>query len=102
MVIIYVIDEKSLFYGLIFDEFKELDYEVVVVLDGIVEYIGLNIQFKILYIVDEILWGYDFVDVIDRKFFENGKYFVDFLKFNEIYNIDVLLCFLKEFYKMQF
>ena len=101
MVIIHVIDENSPFYGLTPDELKELDYEVVVVLDGIVEHTGMNTQPKTSYTADEIIWGYDFVDVIDRKFLENGKYFVDFSKFNEISNVDVPLCSPKEFYEMQ-
>ena len=101
MVIIHVIDENSPFYGLTPDELKESDYEVVVVLDGIVEHTGMNTQPKTSYTADEIIWGYDFVDVIDRKFLENGKYFVDFSKFNEISNVDVPLCSPKEFYEMQ-
>lgn len=98
MVIIHVIDENSPFYGLTPDEIKESDYEVVVVLDGIVEHTGMNTQPKTSYTADEIIWGYDFVDVIDRKFLDNGKYFMDFSKFNEIYNVDVPSCSPKEFY----
>jgi len=98
MVIIHVIDENSPFYGLTPDEIKESDYEVVVVLDGIVEHTGMNTQPKTSYTADEIIWGYDFVDVIDRKFLDNGKYFVDFSKFNEICNVDVPSCSPKEFY----
>lgn len=98
MVIIHVIDENSPFYGLTPDEIKESDYEVVVVLDGIVEHTGMNTQPKTSYTADEIIWGYDFVDVIDRNFLDNGKYFMDFSKFNEIYNVDVPSCSPKEFY----
>ena len=101
MVIIHVINENSPFYGVTPDELKESDYEVVVVLDGIVEHTGMNTQPKTSYTADEIIWGYDFVDVIDRKFLEKGKYFVDFSKFNEISAVDVPSCSPKEFYKMQ-
>ncbi|KAJ7340148.1 hypothetical protein OS493_002875 [Desmophyllum pertusum] len=101
MVIIHVIDEQSPFYGMTPEEVRQSEYEIVVVLDGIVEHTGMNTQPKTSYTSDEILWGYDFVDVIDRKFLENGKYFVDFSKFNEICNVEAPLCSPKEFYETQ-
>lgn len=82
------------------EELRESDYEVVVVLDGIVEHTGMNTQPKTSYTSVEILWGYDFEDVIDRKFLENGKYFVDFSKFNDIFKVDIPSCSPKEFYEM--
>ena len=101
MVIIHVIDENSPFYEMTPDKLRESDYEVVIVLDGIVEHTGMNTQPKTSYTSDEILWGYDFGDIIDSKFLENGKYFVDFSKFNDIFNVEVPLCSPKEFYQMQ-
>ena len=101
MVIIHVIDEKSPFFEITPDQLKESDYEIVVVLDGIVEHTGMNTQPKTSYTSDEILWGYDFLNVIGQDFIENGKYFVDFSKFNEICNVEMQLCSPKEFYEMQ-
>ena len=100
MVIIHVIDENSPFYNLTPEELREADYEVVVVLDGIVEHTGMNTQPKTSYTNDEILWGYDFEDVIERKFLESGRYFVDFSKFNDICKVEVPSCSPKEFYEM--
>lgn len=100
MLIIHVIDENSPFYKLTPEELRESSYEVVVVLNGIVEHTGMNTQPKTSFTSDEILWGYDFEDVIDRHCLVNGQYFVDFSKFNKIYKIDIPLCSPKEFYEM--
>ena len=101
MVIIHVIDENSPFYRMTPEQLIESDYEVVTVLDGIVEHTGMNTQPKTSYTSDEILWGYDFGNVIDRKFLENGKYFVDFSKFNDLCKVELPSCSPKEFYEME-
>lgn len=101
MVIIHVIGENSPLYTLTPKELKESEYEVVVVLDGIVEHTGMNTQPKTSYTSDEILWGYDFHDVIDRNCVENGQYYVDFSKFNDLSKIELPSCSPKEFYARQ-
>lgn len=100
MVIIHVIDENSPLYNMTPGQLRESECEVVVVMDGIVEHTGLNTQPKTSYTSDEILWGYDFQDVIDRNCLQNGKYYVDFSKFNDISRIMLPSCSAKEFYEM--
>ena len=100
MVIIHVIDENSPLYNMTPGQLRESECEVVVVMDGIVEHTGLNTQPKTSYTSDEILWGYDFQDVIDRNCLQNGKYYVDFSKFNDISRIMLPSCSPKEFYEM--
>ena len=99
MVIIHVIDEKSPFYKMGPQELRESDFEVVIVLDGIVEHTGMNTQPKTSYTSDEILWGYDFEDVVDRNCLDNGRYFVDFSRFNDICKVEAPSCCAKEFYE---
>ena len=57
-------DGKSPLYTVSRDVFNKLDWEVVVVLEGIVEATGCTVQARTSYLLSEISWGYDFVDVV--------------------------------------
>ena len=100
MVIIHVIDEKSPFYEMTPHKIQKTDFEIVVVLDGIVEHTGLNTQPKTSYVCDEILWGYDFEDVVDEGDLSTGDFFVDFSKLNSVCHVEMPFCSPKEFYEM--
>ena len=60
----HVVDRKSPLYTVSRDVFNKLDWEVVVVLEGIVEATGCTVQARTSYLLSEISWGYDFVDVV--------------------------------------
>lgn len=91
LTIVHIIDEKSPFYNLTPEKLLKANFELVAVLDGIVESTGMNTQAKTSYLADEILWGYDFVSVISEDNFDKktGKYWVDFRKYDEIIKLDL-------------
>ncbi|KAL9962741.1 hypothetical protein ACROYT_G031877 [Oculina patagonica] len=86
MVIIHVIDENSPFYDVTPQTLQESEFEIVVVLDGVVEATGLNTQPRSSYLNSEILWGYDFCNTLEKsQFSENGFFNADFSRFNDLH-----------------
>jgi len=102
MVIIHVIDENSPFYDVTPQTLQESDFEIVVVIDGVVEATGLNTQPKSSYLNSEILWGYDFCNTLEKSHFDvNGFYNADFSRLNDLHTVDTPRCSPKEYYRRQ-
>ena len=40
------------------------DWELVVILEGVVEATGCSLQTRTSYLAGEVLWGYDFVEMV--------------------------------------
>ena len=83
--IVHRIDEESPFYNMSAKDFYRKHYEIIVVLEGIVEPTGMSIQARSSYLGDEILWGYRFVNVLH---FSNGCYQIDYSSFNKVEKVD--------------
>ena len=92
--IIHVIDERSPLYDITPGNLHGMDFELVVVLDAIVEATGLNMQAKTSYLSSEILWGYDFKSMADTSQSDDGEvmFFADFSKMDDTYKTDIPLC----------
>lgn len=60
-------------------------YELIVVLEAIVEPTGNSIQARSSYLGDEILWGFRFKNVLE---FKDGCYQIDFSSFNRVEKIE--------------
>lgn len=75
------IDRDSPLYDLIPSGILEEQLEVVVVLEGIVEATGLTVQALWSFTNEEIVLGEKLRSIVRR---ENGKWVVDFSRFNEI------------------
>lgn len=101
LVIVHVIEEGSPFYELTPEKLKESQFELVVVLDGIVEATGMNTQPKTSYLPDEILWGYNFANVTDRTYEDDRGYcWWDYTKLDDVYKVPMTpLCSPKEYYQ---
>ena len=101
LVIVHVIEEGSPFYELNPESLKETEFELVVVLDGIVEATGMNTQPKTSYLPDEILWGFNFANVADQSQTDKKGYFWwDYSKFDEVYKVpETPMCSPKEYYR---
>ncbi|KAK6643039.1 hypothetical protein RUM43_004542 [Polyplax serrata] len=72
------------------DMFRER-FEIVVVLEGIVESTGMTTQARSSYLPNEILWGHRFEALISFKK-ETGEYEVDYSLFNNTYEVETPLC----------
>lgn len=102
MVIIHVIDENSPFYDITPQALQESDFEIVVIIDGVVEATGLNTQPKSSYLSSEILWGFDFCNTLEKSYFgENGFYNADFSQLNDFHVVDIPRCSPREYYRRQ-
>ena len=102
MVIIHVIDENSPFYDVTPQTLQQSDFEIVVVIEGVVEATGLNTQPKSSYLNSEILWGYDFCNTLEKSHFgENGFYNADYSRLNDLHTVDTPTCSPKEYYRRQ-
>ncbi|XP_051899227.1 ATP-sensitive inward rectifier potassium channel 11-like [Pristis pectinata] len=78
LIISHAIDENSPLYDLSESDLQQQDFEVVVLLEGVVETTGITTQARTSYLPEEILWGHRFVPIVTE---EEGRYSVDYSKF---------------------
>ncbi|KAF3843089.1 hypothetical protein F7725_001938 [Dissostichus mawsoni] len=79
LTICHVIDTKSPFYDLSQRSMQTEQFEIVVILEGIVETTGMTCQARTSYTEDEVLWGHRFYPVISL---EEGFFKVDYSQFH--------------------
>ncbi|CAB4056719.1 KCNJN [Lepeophtheirus salmonis] len=79
--------EESPFYNMSARDFIKKRFEVIVVLEGIVEPTGMSIQARSSYLPPEILWGHRFQNVLTFKESE-GSYIIDYSSFNSVYKVE--------------
>jgi hypothetical protein len=94
LTIVHVIDENSPFYNLTPEKLSTSKFELVAVLDGIVESTGMNTQAKTSYLPDEILWGYDFVNLMSEDNFDSktGKFWVNYERHDDMVPVELPRC----------
>ncbi|XP_007888118.1 G protein-activated inward rectifier potassium channel 1 [Callorhinchus milii] len=84
LTICHVIDPKSPFYDLSQQSMKTEQFEIVVILEGIVETTGMTCQARTSYTEDEVLWGHRFYPVISL---EEGFFKVDYSQFHGTFEV---------------
>jgi hypothetical protein len=97
-VVVHRIDEESPFYHMSAKDIYRKHYEVIVVLEGIVEPTGMSIQARSSYLGDEILWGYRFKNVLN---FQDGCYRIDNSTFNQVEKVETVTCSAKQMEEMR-
>ena len=60
----HVIDRKSPFYNVTPGMLSKSDWEIVAIVEGIVDATGSTVQARTSYLPSEVMWGYDFVDMV--------------------------------------
>uniref|UniRef100_A0A665VZK8 G protein-activated inward rectifier potassium channel 1 n=1 Tax=Echeneis naucrates TaxID=173247 RepID=A0A665VZK8_ECHNA len=88
LTICHVIDTKSPFYDLSQRSMQTEQFEIVVILEGIVETTGMTCQARTSYTEDEVLWGHRFFPVISL---EEGFFKVDYSQFHATFEEEALL-----------
>jgi hypothetical protein len=83
IVIEHKIDSGSPLYAMNKEGISRENFEILLVLEGIIEPTGMITQARTSYMPDEIVWGSRFQRMIH---FNRDHYAVDFAKFNIIYN----------------
>ncbi|XP_032392525.1 ATP-sensitive inward rectifier potassium channel 12 isoform X1 [Etheostoma spectabile] len=81
LVIIHEIDKDSPLYTLSRADLETDDFEIVVILEGMVEATAMTTQFRSSYLAREVLWGYRFEPVIYE---DRDCYKVDYSRFHKI------------------
>ncbi|XP_039191345.1 G protein-activated inward rectifier potassium channel 1 [Crotalus tigris] len=84
LTICHMIDSKSPFYDLSQRSMQTEQFEIVVILEGIVETTGMTCQARTSYTEDEVLWGHRFYPVISL---EEGFFKVDYSQFHATFEV---------------
>ncbi|KAM6914470.1 ATP-sensitive inward rectifier potassium channel 12 [Lycodopsis pacificus] len=84
LVIIHEINEDSPLYTLSRADLEADDFEIVVILEGMVEATAMTTQFRSSYLAREVFWGHRFESVI---FEDQDRYKVDYARFHKTYEV---------------
>ncbi|XP_053661043.1 G protein-activated inward rectifier potassium channel 3-like [Anopheles marshallii] len=90
-IVVHKIDRDSPLYSLSAQDMLKERFEIVVMLEGVVESTGMTTQARSSYLPTEILWGHRFESVVTFKR-ETGEYQVDYTTFNNTFEVDTPLC----------
>ncbi|KAI4905436.1 hypothetical protein NFI96_016626 [Prochilodus magdalenae] len=89
LTIIHEINEESPLFGISKQELDIADFEIVVILEGMVEATAMTAQVRSSYLASEILWGHRFEPVV---FEEKNHFKVDFTHFHKTYEVPSTPC----------
>ncbi|XP_029375665.1 G protein-activated inward rectifier potassium channel 4-like [Echeneis naucrates] len=84
--ITHVINESSPFWEVGAEHLKRETFEIIVILEGIVEASGMTCQARTSYTEDEILWGHRFESCISL---EKGAFRVDYSAFDKTFEVQM-------------
>ncbi|XP_071961255.1 ATP-sensitive inward rectifier potassium channel 12-like [Antedon mediterranea] len=88
LIVSHTIDEESPLYTLSAKELDTADFEIVVILEGIVEQTGLTTQARTSYLPSEIQWGHRFCSSVIAIHSENdNQYDINYSKFELTYSV---------------
>ncbi|GLD71909.1 G protein-activated inward rectifier potassium channel 4 [Lates japonicus] len=93
LIISHEINEKSPFWEMSLAQMEKEEFEIVVILEGMVEATGMTCQARSSYLDTEVLWGYRFTPVLSL---EKGFYEVDYNNFHDVYETNTPTCSAKE------
>lgn len=101
VVLLHEINEDSPFFDYSADDLLFADFEIVVLLEGIVEPTGMTMQARTSYVGEEIHWGHLFVDIMSYKdtSIGDGHFSVDISRFHETFKVHLPRGSASEFYK---
>uniref|UniRef100_A0A8C6YVV6 G protein-activated inward rectifier potassium channel 3 n=1 Tax=Nothoprocta perdicaria TaxID=30464 RepID=A0A8C6YVV6_NOTPE len=83
-IVCHVINQHSPFWEMSADSLKREQFEIIVILEGIVEATGMTCQARTSYTEDEILWGYRFEPCMSL---EKGAFRVDYSRFELTFEV---------------
>lgn len=84
LVVVHEINKSSPLYSFSRIDLQKQDFEIVVILEGMVEATAMTTQARSSYLAREILWGHRFEPVV----FEKGdRYQVDYSRFHKTYEV---------------
>ncbi|KAJ6652438.1 hypothetical protein lerEdw1_011556 [Lerista edwardsae] len=93
LIISHEINEQSPFWEVSQEQLEKDEFEIVVILEGMVEATGMTCQARSSYLVDEVLWGHRFTSVLSL---EDGFYEVDYNSFHQTFEVPTPSCSARE------
>uniref|UniRef100_A0A8C6SFB1 Uncharacterized protein n=1 Tax=Neogobius melanostomus TaxID=47308 RepID=A0A8C6SFB1_9GOBI len=84
LVVVHEINKSSPLYSLNRVDLQKQDFEIVVILEGMVEATAMTTQARSSYLAREILWGHRFEPVVFEK---GNRYQVDYSRFHKTYEV---------------
>lgn len=84
LTVIHEIDEESPLFGISKQDLEASDFEIVIILEGLVEATAMTTQARSSYLPAEILWGHRFEPVI---FEERSQYRIDYAYFHKTFEV---------------
>ena len=88
IIIEHRINEDSPFWDLSADGLQQEVFELVVVLEGIVESTGMTTQARTSYLPNEILWGHRFERLVTYQR-DTSQYMIDYSRFHSTVAVDM-------------
>ncbi|KAM9299105.1 G protein-activated inward rectifier potassium channel 4 [Gastrophryne carolinensis] len=98
LIISHEINRKSPFWEMTRAQLEMEDFEIVVILEGMVEATGMTCQARCSYVESEVLWGHRFTPLLTL---EKGFYEVDYTTFHDTYEAPTPSCSAKELDALQ-
>jgi inward rectifier potassium channel len=79
--VVHPINEESPLFGLTWEDIKEGQPELMILITGYDETLGVNIHSRQSYLLDEMVWGGKFVKILDTN--TSGKAVLDLGRFHD-------------------
>ena len=89
------IDENSPFWDVSPEDLHKEQFELIIILEGIVESTGMTTQARTSYLPGEILWGHRFERLVTYQK-DNGEYEIDYSRFHSTIPVDIPQCSAKD------
>ncbi|XP_017266622.1 G protein-activated inward rectifier potassium channel 3 [Kryptolebias marmoratus] len=93
LVISHEIDAHSAFWDMSQAQLEKEDFEIVVILEGMVEATGMTCQARSSYLAEEVLWGHRFSPMMSLA---EGFFDVDYGAFHQTFEVDTPSCSARE------
>nr|XP_025963247.1 G protein-activated inward rectifier potassium channel 4-like [Dromaius novaehollandiae] len=97
-IICHVINQRSPFWDMSAESLRREQFEIIIILEGIVEATGMTCQARTSYTEDEILWGYRFEPCMSL---EKGAFRVDYSRFELTFEVQTPALSAKETQQMK-
>ena len=100
IIVEHQIDETSPFWNMSADELRHEQFELIIVLEGVVECTGMTTQARTSYLPEEILWGHRFEKLVNYK--RHHEHFeIDYSRFHTTVAVDTPVCSAKTLASLQ-
>ncbi|XP_058876133.1 G protein-activated inward rectifier potassium channel 3-like [Acipenser ruthenus] len=93
LVISHEIDSRSPFWDVSQAQLEKDDFEIVVILEGMVEATGMTCQARSSYLVEEVMWGHRFSPMMSLA---EGFFDVDYGAFHHAFEVATPTCSARE------